>query len=618
MEIVLQPEQQKWLSNQILMNNISAYCLRYRDDVDRILSIVMRDITNPPKTENHSICRPLDASLPRLCFVINLLGPQVHDDLRKNWKSDAYFFIESNLDAIAYVFQTQNLVPALQDRHTHFFLGYQGEDVIAPLQVVLRQTTYAGKLNLGQVIAPSSNEGIAEIYVEEGKNFPVILRKTIDHVFFNFGHITDSVAGLKAVLENGPRIATSGGVTELENVHKDKPIAVIGAGPSLDKDIDLLTANQDKFIIIAVDAAVTPLVKKGCRVDYVTTIERYNGFQEKFFETLPPMDADLVCFPVVHHDVIKLWPGVVRLVYRNYAWFSYFERNWPMGILESGGSAAHLAAKLALHLGAAKVYLIGCDMTYEKHASNESWRSHCLNTVYSEDWDKYYTEAEIQAKPEYWGFYDVEANDGSLVKTHVIYHQWAKEFASMMIKAESKGRIVTTAGAGVKTPRLSYEPLQSVVEKLSPINVERKCPANMRFMKPLDHTEIIHNFKAIHSTVLESLRIIEELLKDPSQKSGEAVRLIRNTLYDKLAYDTFFTAFYIQNSAMEFFKAEARFYAAPTPKDNSAEAWEDEHYEQRLWGLSWVFKVLEDIGTKTLAVFDETTVKEEVKNESIL
>lgn len=553
-----------------------------------------------------SLVPPLGEYRCRLCFLVCLFSPAYWERIRESWKSDYYFIVEPNKEALTYFFHHIDLTPWLTSDKFHFFLGYDHEEVVAPIQRTLRQTVFAGKLMLSQVLVPGAEDKVDPQWSPYAHGFNALLRQTIDHIYFNFGNIDDSIEGFRATLENFDRMKQSGGITELENLHKDKAIAVIGAGPSLDHDLELLAKHQDKLIIIAVDAAIKPLLKAGIRIDYVSTIERFNGMQEKFFEEIPSLEADLICYPVVSKDVIKLYPGIVRFAYRNYAWYAYFEKNWPLGILESGGSASHLAARLAHHMGAAYILLIGCDMTYEKHPEKEEYRSHCKNTAYP-DWDRYKTEAEIRGAAEFFGFHDVESQCGELVKTNTVYHQWAKEYSTMIMSYGLKDRVISTSKYGIKTPRLIYMPLSEIVTELHPIDVSRVSPMNSRAMSQIDHENMLKNLEGIYSLVTGAIASLDLLQQNLDVKNPQILKLCQQSLYEKLAHDTFFTAFIIQNSAMEFFRQESCYYAVPEGE------LDDEHYSLRISQLKKLYEILENVTRKTIATIQKATTESHVR-----
>lgn len=595
-----QEEKEALLKNEIFVRNVQAFIARYPEQDKRILSMVVRRVSPGVKLFGFTSTPPAPGYRARLCFIASVMSPDFWTQIEGTWNSDYYFVIEPNAEAVAAAFQTLDLTKWILDPRFFFFLGYETLAELQPqLQRLLRQTALAGKLLLSQVITPASGEGVDEKWVLYAQEFNKSLRSLVEHVFFNFGNINDSVEGLRASFANLPKILESGGINELKDGFKDKPIVVVGAGPSLDKDIELLAKNQDKFLIIAVDAAVKPLLQSRCRVDFAVTIERYqDGMQEAFFEGLTEKDigqCELVVFPVVHSLVLAKWPGPVRFVYRNYAWFAYFEKMWPRGILESGGSASHLATKLALHLGASHIYLVGCDMTYDKHPTEEKWRSHCVNPAFP-NWADFNSEDAIRGNVPFYGFYDVEANDGSLAKTHTIYHQWAKEYSSLVVANAAEGKIISTAAAGIKTEGVSYRPLSEIVtelETLVPLEVAQGQQAVQTSKNPINNVTLLRNLKGCLSQFNKASEALKTLL-ETGLKAPEIYQTAWNIFYNKIAGDTFFTAFIIQNCAMEFFRAETSIYSVPEGH------LDDEFWERRCKALLGLYEVLLDITSKTI------------------
>ena len=74
-------------------------------------------------------------------------------------------------------------------------------------------------------------------------------------------------------MENVPAILNSPGILGLKSQMADIPAAVVSAGPSLDKNIQLLKRGAEKFLIIAVSTALKPLLKTGVFPDFIVAID---------------------------------------------------------------------------------------------------------------------------------------------------------------------------------------------------------------------------------------------------------------------------------------------------------------------------------------------------------
>ena len=72
----------------------------------------------------------------------------------------------------------------------------------------------------------------------------------------------------------------------------------------------------------------------------------------------------LVYFPIVHGDVLRLWPGKRLTAYSHSDLYKSVSRAYPKEILFSSGSVLHSALDLAVRMGASKVILLGADFSF--------------------------------------------------------------------------------------------------------------------------------------------------------------------------------------------------------------------------------------------------------------
>lgn len=577
--------------DKMLLANLQAYLQRYPWDFERLSKIATREIPMYFDLPTYEHSDPQNLYVPRICLVAGILDQEFIFDMHKKWNSDTYFVVESDPDVIAYRFQRSDLTQLISHPSYYLFLGHTKESLIAPMQRVMRQSFNASRLRLTQIVVhnledPKLKPECKDLY----QNIISLYTKTVDHVFFNFGNMFDSLEGLRATLANKEFIAKSEGIAPLENLYKGMPFVVVGAGPSLDKDLPLLKEHQDKFVIVAVDAAAKVLDKAGIRCDYVSSIERFNVLQDKFFRDLPASKAELIAYPVVHTEVLKLFPGKIRIVYRNYAWYAYFEKNWPQGILESGGSASHLATKAAFFLGADTVFLLGCDMCYEQQG--DLFRSHCQSTAYPE-WEKLITIEQMDSNPDYGSSYLTEANDGSLVRTNQVYHQWAKEYASLSHSMHLGNRLGNCSLKGIKVPGVEYVNFAEVCELAKPLTLPTPPPQPTPDLSNMSNKELIENLKGYYKHAADTFHMLNSLTEE--NVTEEAVQVAYSLFYGKLAFETLFTAFIIQNCASEFFNAETMF--------NSLN--ETDKPILRAKALAGMYKVISNCLDYTIQLFEE-------------
>ncbi len=425
---------------------------------------------------------------------------------------------------------------------------------------------------------------------------PALYNETVHHVLHNFGRIDDSLDGVRATLMNKKALLNYPGINDLKKAFEGVPALIVGAGPSLDLELANIKANNDKFVVIAADAALKPLLAAGIRVDYVTSIERLNDYQRPFFEGLERTEAELVAFPVVLPSQFDLYPGQIRIVYRNYSYFGYFEKAWPKGILMSGGSTSHLALRLAGYMGCSKAYLVGMDSCYEKQEGTDLYRSHCSNTGHTE-WSAYVPLDQFASKRLHLPPMQSVNNLNQPVMTNMTYYQWIKEYTGELNSLGQTMPIFNFSSIGLKIEGVPYLPLKETAEKLDPTYTGKPKQPEVIFNRSFNHKTITKNFQAWKDITVQCIAECDELLKLEEMDNArfEALIFIFNF---RLAVDPLFVAFVVQCCAKEYFEFENNWWA-------HAQAWNLDQKE-KIKVTKDKLKLFEEVLGKLLKIFEET------------
>jgi len=162
---------------------------------------------------------------------------------------------------------------------------------------------------------------------------------------------------------------SAGGVADLANLCQGRPAVVVSAGPSLTRTIDALAATglRERCVIVAVQTALKPLLARGIRPHFVTSLD-YHEIGRRFFEGLREEDVrgvTLVAEPKVSPTVPAIFPGPVRCPGESTLDALLGEElAGEHGALPSGSTVAHLAYYLARHLGCDPVILTGQDLGF--------------------------------------------------------------------------------------------------------------------------------------------------------------------------------------------------------------------------------------------------------------
>lgn len=586
----------KQYENKILEANLKAFFARYPHEQQRLEILLSEPVENRPVVK---IDVPACPSTPplRVLLLAGFGSPLFLADLLNDptVQSENFltFIIENNLDFLRFCFQYADLTQIIKYRKVEWFL-MQTEESIKP--------NFFRSLKREEIASMMKNIHILETSVPQPpevdafyKKLPELYNETVGHVLHNFGRIDDSLDGVRATLMNRQEMLNSPGIEDLKDVFRGIPALIVGAGPSLDQELENIKKNNDKFVVIAADAALKPLLKAGVRVDYVTSIERLNDYQRPFFEGLPQLETELVAFPVVLPSQFELYPGKKRLVYRNYSYFAYFEKSWPKGILKCGGSTSHLALRLADYMGCSRIFLVGIDSAYENQKGTDLYRSHCSNTGHAE-WGEF-IPLEDFAKRLHAPPMDAVNNLNETVKTNITYYQWIKEYVEEMTEIGFRIPITNCSSIGLKIEGVPHKSLTEVVKNLDDRMTGKPAQPAVRFNRKFNHKTIVKNFEAWKDLCVKLVDECDQLIAmdEIDLPRYEAVIFIFNL---RIAVDPLFVAFVVQCCAKEFFEMENIWWGLD-------KSW-DKDQKNKVKITKAKTNLFKDVLEKTLKIFEET------------
>ena len=168
------------------------------------------------------------------------------------------------------------------------------------------------------------------------------------------------------ILANTLDIISSAGVKRLFNKFKGIPAIVVGAGPSLDKNVTLLKEVNDNAVIIAVDRTLGLLLPLGITPHLVPFIDYSEiNYDEKY----APLQMDEKLFMVfsqtLYHKITKCFWGekfVMHMTDRLSGILSHYWGN--KGAIPPGLHVGHLAFGLARAMGCDPIILVGMDLAF--------------------------------------------------------------------------------------------------------------------------------------------------------------------------------------------------------------------------------------------------------------
>jgi len=203
------------------------------------------------------------------------------------------------------------------------------------------------------------------------KNFQNIVATQI-HLTFNYGALMSSLLRPLEYLKDGYKIlniATSYEGTPLV----EKPLLILGAGPSVDENMDWIRKNHKNFIVVIVSALMSKFEKEGIKPDIITHV---HGFKD----AMPHIEKvkDMSFF----NETISLfgamsYPDFTKKFKKENVYIfegsSRYKDDFS-GITSS--NIGSLAYGLMLHLDVGEIYLLGLDFATNQDTGQTHTSSH--------------------------------------------------------------------------------------------------------------------------------------------------------------------------------------------------------------------------------------------------
>lgn len=198
--------------------------------------------------------------------------------------------------------------------------------------------------------------------------------------------LTEDFAGIKVALEDikmqqrslqvqEPRLVENfnnnlklhdEGIMRWKNQFENRPMILVSAGPSLDKQLPLLKTirEEDSFIIGAVGTAIKPLLKAGIVPHFFSIIDPNPATLNQLKGVQFP-DTPLFYLSSAYFETVALHQGPKYMMCQQ--GFSLAEERAKQNnepLIQTGGSVATALLDLMVYLGGKTIALIGQDLAY--------------------------------------------------------------------------------------------------------------------------------------------------------------------------------------------------------------------------------------------------------------
>jgi hypothetical protein len=290
-----------------------------------------------------------------LGYHINLL----EDLINANGKSYHIYVIECNENILKLADENVNLDRILNNENITFIMMRNEKRFYQRLNKILS----IDNIKIG--IHKPSLKIISEEYIE------------LKYLLEEFQIKQNTINSTKEILEKNfvDNIKNfNGNVDILFNKYINKPLYLISAGPSLDKNIHELMKVKDKGIILSIGRAVRPLLLAGIVPDYIIITDPSDYLYDVQLKGLD-IDVPIMVLSTCDKNVMLNYKGFKYIVLQEgYPLAEEYAKTNNHKLVKTGGSVATTGLDVAIRMGCNPIIFVAQDLAFTEN------RTHSKNT----------------------------------------------------------------------------------------------------------------------------------------------------------------------------------------------------------------------------------------------
>lgn len=489
------------------------------------------------------------------------LGYHIFEILKRVKKETLIIIFEENVAIFKKALSESNLVEILDSPQVRLVVGKDLVQIREDLQNWIKPEEVK---DFSLVEHPSSIT-LAPVYYAQVRR---ILYDVIHEKFQGMRtRLTFQTLWIRNSILNLPQMLTIPGVKYLFNGFQNIPAFLIGAGPSLQKNIRELNLAKGRSLLIATDTALKPLLS--CRIipDIILSCDAQDKSMGDF-EGVGEIPSVLVATTLTYPEILKVYQGpkilftIAQLQYtedgREIAKLASLAR-WieeitePKGYLQAGGSVSTLAFDLARNLGCDPIVFVGHDLAFSGDRLYTPGVDYIKDYRYMKEYMKPYMDSlgEVEGTPSFEAAYNQAVREGvvdrEFIKRRKLFHvpsidlkeevltsdafyTYLRWFEDAISKIPDRTFINATEGGanivGTKVIRLA-----EVIRQYCQDEVEIRLLNEVANMRPsVDIKGAIEILKGVIANLEELSMVSHELIHSPFDEGLKRIDKLINEL----------------------------------------------------------------------------------------
>ena len=232
------------------------------------------------------------------------------------------------------------------------------------------------------------------------------------------------------------------GVLHFKNLLKGQPAVIVGAGPSLNKDLEILKSYQKKVNIFACDAVLPILTQNNITPDFVIVadpsdrqVRNFTSCKGNTFMTILPTVVHPMTFNEARkNDCIIVWYNIAD---GNIDLCKYIPKdNGHKGLIRPAVLTSGIVLQIALYMGCSDITFIGHDLSWSNIDKGYADGINAEKAAYQRD-------NKIFNNPVFW-FYDLNGWLVTADLSFITFLHWINIFLK-----EFNTEVTNSTGSGI-------------------------------------------------------------------------------------------------------------------------------------------------------------------------